>query len=161
MVETIIRPAWRTRTVAEIAWGDVDRLHRKVSAHAPIRANRTISLLSKLFALAIRWQMRGDNPAKGIERNHEDRRKRYLSGDELARLLAALDGLQHQADGGRDPPPAADRRPLRRGDEHALAGCRSWPRHLGQARRARSAKQKQDHQVRSRRRGATAARGAA
>ena len=44
----------------------------------------------RCFRLAIRWQMRTDNPVKGIERNIEVKRKRYLAGDELARLLEAL-----------------------------------------------------------------------
>ena len=43
-------------------------------------------MLSKMFDLAIRWDMRVDNPAKGIERNHEEKRYRYLTGDELRRL---------------------------------------------------------------------------
>jgi len=43
-----------------------------------------------MFSLAIRWGMRADNPAKGIERNPETGRKRYLKGDELARLVTAL-----------------------------------------------------------------------
>ena len=30
-----------------------------------------------MFALAIKWRMRADNPAKGIERNAEQQRKRY------------------------------------------------------------------------------------
>jgi integrase len=34
--------------------------------------------------------MRSDNPAQGIERNPEAKRKRYLKPDELARLMAAL-----------------------------------------------------------------------
>jgi hypothetical protein len=32
----------------------------------------------------------GTNPAKGIERHKENSRKRYLRGDELQRLTAAL-----------------------------------------------------------------------
>jgi integrase len=43
-----------------------------------------------MFALAIRWEMREDNPAKGVDRNHEEKRNRYLSGDELRRLTVAL-----------------------------------------------------------------------
>jgi integrase len=46
--------------------------------------------VSKMFALSSRWGMRADNPAKGIERNHEERRYRYLTGDELRRLTEAL-----------------------------------------------------------------------
>jgi integrase len=47
-------------------------------------------VLGKMFALAIKWKMRRDNPCKGIEKNPEGKRKRYLSGDELVRLTTAL-----------------------------------------------------------------------
>ena len=43
-----------------------------------------------MFSLAVRWGMRETNPCKGIERNKEHHRRRYLSGDELGRLVAAL-----------------------------------------------------------------------
>jgi integrase len=49
--------------------------------------------VSKMFSLALRWNMRPNNPvnpAKGIERNPEIKRKRYLTADELARILKAL-----------------------------------------------------------------------
>ena len=40
--------------------------------------------------MAIKWQMRSDNPCKGIERNQEYKRRRYLSGEELGHLTLAL-----------------------------------------------------------------------
>ena len=45
-----------------------------------------------MFSLALRWGMRRDgvNPAKGIEKNVEHHRRRYLKGDEMAGLLKAL-----------------------------------------------------------------------
>jgi integrase len=43
-----------------------------------------------MLTLAIRWGWRPDNPVRGIERNQEQKRHRYFSGDELARLTAAL-----------------------------------------------------------------------
>jgi hypothetical protein len=43
-----------------------------------------------MFSLSIRWGMRSDNPTQGVERNNEERRYRYLSGDELRRLTDAL-----------------------------------------------------------------------
>jgi integrase len=43
-----------------------------------------------MFALAIKWRLRPDNPCKGVERNREHARKRYLSPDELVRLTRAL-----------------------------------------------------------------------
>jgi integrase len=77
--------------VAEVTIDDIEKLHRKITnAGSPSAANRTVATLSKMFSLAIRWGMRADNPATGIERNPETGRKRYLKGDELARLVAAL-----------------------------------------------------------------------
>ena len=43
-----------------------------------------------MYMLAVRWQMRSDNPAKGLERNLEEKRTRYLSAAELPVLIAAL-----------------------------------------------------------------------
>jgi integrase len=43
-----------------------------------------------MFSQAIRWGWRQDNPAKGVERNHEEKRQRYLSAAEIATLSTAL-----------------------------------------------------------------------
>jgi integrase len=91
-----ILPMLGSMKVSAITFADVDRLHRKISERAPIKANRTVAILSKMFSLAIKWEMRGDNPAKGIERNGENKRKRYLAGDEPQRLATALDKYDNQ-----------------------------------------------------------------
>jgi integrase len=97
VIERHIRPALGRMKVVEVAWANVDALHRKITkAGRATQANRVVAVVSKMFALAIRWRMRPDNPAKGIERNTEHRRKRYLSTDELKRLTAALDKLDDQ-----------------------------------------------------------------
>lgn len=91
MIDRLILPAMRSKRVADIRFADVDGLHRKVTkAGAPIMANRVVALLSKMFSLAVKWQLRADNPAKGVERNPEERRQRYLTTDELSRLSAEL-----------------------------------------------------------------------
>lgn len=91
LIRRWIKPELGNRKVADIRHVDIDALHRKITGHGtPIRANRTLALLSKMFSLAIRWEMRDDNPARGIERNSEERRNRYLVGDELRRLTEAL-----------------------------------------------------------------------
>jgi integrase len=92
VIERHIRPALGRMKVAEVAWSDVDTLHRKITkAGRATQANRVVAVVSKMFALAIRWKMRADNPAKGIERNAEHKRKRYLTAAELRRLTDALD----------------------------------------------------------------------
>lgn len=91
LIANYILPKMKHLKVAEVTFSDVDGLHRKVTRDgSPYQANRTVATLSKMFNLAIKWQWRTDNPAKGIERNHEDKRERYLSSEELARLSDAL-----------------------------------------------------------------------
>jgi integrase len=77
--------------VIDISAVDVEGLHLELTKAKPIRANRVLSLLSTIFALAIKRKMRVDNPAKGISRNREVRRERYLTIDEIRRLV---DGLE-------------------------------------------------------------------
>ena len=90
-IDLYILPALKHLKIVDVSYADIDGLHRKITkAGATYRANRVASILSKMFSLAIRWGWRTDNPAKGIERNDEHKRQRYLSADELKRLTKAL-----------------------------------------------------------------------
>lgn len=55
--------------------------------------NRALAVLRKAMNLAELWGIRtkGTNPCKGIQGNAERKRRRYLTREELQRLLAALD----------------------------------------------------------------------
>src|SRR5271163_3143416 len=101
MIETVIRPRWKNRKAASIALDDVEALHRELTkGGTPIRANRVLSCLSAIFALAIKRRMIRDNPCRSAARNPETKRTRYLSLDELARLVVALDGWPDQVSAG-------------------------------------------------------------
>jgi integrase len=95
-IRTDILPAFGKTKVAAVSHADIDGFHHRLSARAPTHANRTLAVLSKMFSLAVRWGWRGDNPCKGVERNQENKRHRYLSGAELSRLSAALAKLPDQ-----------------------------------------------------------------
>jgi integrase len=92
LLQLHIEPHFGQHTkVADVRFEDIDALHRKITkTGSPYAANRCIAVLSKMFSLAIRWHMRETNPVKGIERNKEYHRRRYLSSDELVRLTEAL-----------------------------------------------------------------------
>ena len=92
LISQWLQPEFGTRLVADIEFGDIDRLHRKIGENGtPYRANRTVALASKLFTLAIKWKIRSDNPCRGVERYPETPRERHLIADELAALSRALD----------------------------------------------------------------------
>ena len=98
MIRRIVKPELGNRKVASITFSDIDRLHRKITKeNGPYQANRALALLSKMFALAIRWEMRTENPCKGVQRNDEEKRERYLSGKELLRLTEALAAYKPQS----------------------------------------------------------------
>ena len=97
IINNDVLPAMKHMKVADVSFSDIDDLHRKITRRgAAYRANRTVAVLAKMFALAVRWGWRLDNPARGIERNQETKRYRYLSGDELRRLTIALRDCKDQ-----------------------------------------------------------------
>jgi integrase len=97
MIEQVVKPKLGSLRVENVRRADIAAVHKSVTSFAPIRANRVLSLVTKMFNLAITWELRADNPCTGIEKNHEDRRERYLKGAELARLTEALAAHRNQA----------------------------------------------------------------
>jgi integrase len=93
-----IRPQLGKLKVAELRHADIEALHAAVAkAAGPYAANRTVSLMSKLLSLAVRWEMRTDNPARGVERAPEQKRERFLSAAEIVRLSEALTEAKEKA----------------------------------------------------------------
>jgi integrase len=90
MLDNIILPKLGAKKVEGVGRRDIETIHISMKDR-PYQANRVLSLLSKMFNLAIEWGWRPDNPAKGIQRYHEEKRDRWLSDDELLRLCAVLD----------------------------------------------------------------------
>jgi integrase len=92
MWQKIILPRLAKTRVADIKYNDLDDLHRDITRirKTPVRANRTIEVLRGAFNLAIRWHWRLDNPAKGIQRNPEEKRERYLNKTDIMALARAL-----------------------------------------------------------------------
>jgi integrase len=96
IVRNDILPALGKLKVSAVEFEHIERLHAKITTRAPVLANRALAIISKMFSLAIQWKLRIDNPAKGVRRNREHQRRRYLKPDELVRLTAALAADQNQ-----------------------------------------------------------------
>jgi integrase len=89
LLNQIVRPELGRLRVASVQRDHIERLHRGLRGR-PYRANRALSLLSKMFSLAVEWRLRADNPCKGVRRNPEERREKWLRNEEITHLIAAL-----------------------------------------------------------------------
>ncbi len=91
MLEKYVNPQFATRKVHAITRDDVGKLHHKLR-DTPYQANKVLALLSKMFNQAEAWGYRADgtNPCRHIAKYREEKRRRYLSGDELLWLGRAL-----------------------------------------------------------------------
>ena len=85
-----ILPRIGSKKVAAVTFSDCEALHRKASENTPTSANRMIATLRRCFNLAITWGWIERNPTKGLELNAENKRQRFLSSDEVSRVLEAL-----------------------------------------------------------------------
>lgn len=87
----LVLPKLGDRRISAIRPSDVDALHRAVSLETPVQANRLVASLRHVFNKAVRWELISDNPVKGVAKNQEQPRHRYLSEAERIRFMAALD----------------------------------------------------------------------
>lgn len=86
--------------IKEVKRAQISRLHAKVSKAAPTSANRVLATFSSMWTWAAKHDMCALelNPARGVERNREVKRERFLSDDEMQALgetlaLAETQGL--------------------------------------------------------------------
>lgn len=128
-----ILPTLGSHRLKDLKRADVARLHARISRNSPFAANRAVAVLSSMWNWAARRDevKFADNPARGVEKNREEGRERYLSGAELARLGDALReaetiGLPYRANpinpkSKHGPKEGARRPPM---DVHAVAAIR-------------------------------------
>lgn len=85
-------PALGSSAARGLTAAEVVRLHRRIGQDHPSTANRVIILLAHFFQWAQRdgYVPKDHNPARGIAKFKENRRERYLSSEEMARLGAAI-----------------------------------------------------------------------
>ncbi len=91
IIERFIVPELGSLATRDVTTEDITKLHHKLR-DTPRQANFTMTVARKMFDLAERWKMRPakSNPCVGIERFPENKRERFLSEAEIARLGEVL-----------------------------------------------------------------------
>ena len=93
MLDKHVLPAIGRLKVSGVEPEDIAKLHRRLSSEGKKRrADAVVTVASLLFGWAVKQKIISDNPCKGaVERNSPPGRERYLSTDELDRLLQTLE----------------------------------------------------------------------
>jgi integrase len=79
------------KKVSAIGRSDIAVVHSAITrAGHPITANRVLALASSVFGWSISVGLAETNPARGIRRNPENSRDRFLRGHELPRFFRSL-----------------------------------------------------------------------
>jgi integrase len=96
-VDRHIVPEIGSMKVSDVQVRDVEKIVGDLSDR-PTTANRVLAVISSMFTFAIRQHLVRDNPARGIEKNQERKRKRHLSAEELLRLGDVLLAAEERGD---------------------------------------------------------------
>ncbi|MCX7091988.1 MAG: tyrosine-type recombinase/integrase [Methylobacter sp.] len=85
-------PLLQNRRLDQITTQELQRYHDQLkNKYCPATANRHLSLLHRMFKLAINWGFMDKNPATGIRKHQENNeRHRYLSDQEIFAFIDAL-----------------------------------------------------------------------
>jgi integrase len=90
MFNVFLKP-WAGRRLSSVKKSDVQALHARIGReNGPYIANRLVGFVQAMFNRAPDMGYRGDNPANRVERFKENKRDRFLQGDELPRFFRAL-----------------------------------------------------------------------
>jgi integrase len=93
---------WKHIKVRDLTRPTIRRVFESITDRgAPVMANRTLALVSKMLNFALSRDWIDANPAALIEKNKEESRARVLSDDEIRELWAALGETTRQNEEGR------------------------------------------------------------
>jgi integrase len=91
VLDRIVKPEFGSKKADKLTRAEVAKLHGKMKS-TPFQANRVLAIIASMYGFAVRAGVLpdGTNPARKIDKFAEHRRERFLTGDELERLGAAI-----------------------------------------------------------------------
>jgi integrase len=94
LVAKRIEPEIGRHRVTQLSRARIKEWHHAMHS-MPYEANRALACLSKMMSLAsTEWELRADNPCKGVRRFPEQKRERFFADEELHRIGEALEAAQ-------------------------------------------------------------------
>ena len=94
-LERNIPASWKARNADSIAGWEIEALHQRIGKTRPYEANRLLEIVRTMYRHAPRWlylDAGTPNPTDGIKKFREQKRKRWVTPEELPALATAIDG---------------------------------------------------------------------
>jgi integrase len=96
MADTKILPKLGRHRVDGLTRAQIRAWHYEMR-ETPYEANRALAALSKALSLAVsEWEMRADNPCRGLKRFAEHKRERFFSHAELQAIGEAVSDMERE-----------------------------------------------------------------
>jgi integrase len=95
MLDRIIVPKLGRLRVSAVCKRDIELVHTSLRK-TPYQANRVLALMKKMFACAVDWEMRPDNPVRRVKPFPESKREAWFSVEQLQKFAVALDAYPDQ-----------------------------------------------------------------
>lgn len=86
-------PRFGPRKLTEVSTRDIQQFHADLKeSHCPATANRHLSVISRMYSLALQWGRVERNPCIGISKFKENNiRQKLLTADEIRRMYTAME----------------------------------------------------------------------
>ena len=94
LINRFVRPAWGKLRVDSLTRAQVAMLHAQVSKNTPGQANRMLAVIKTMLNKAVIWGFVPENHgnrAYGVQMNKEYSRERFITHEELPRLVASIE----------------------------------------------------------------------
>jgi NAD(P)-dependent dehydrogenase (short-subunit alcohol dehydrogenase family) len=82
-------PRWGNLRASSVGRADVRAMMSRIDA--PVLANQVLAAVSAIFSWAVKQEVVGTNPCRGVDRNATRSRERVLSDSEIPRFWSAFD----------------------------------------------------------------------
>lgn len=86
-------PKFGARKLTEISTKEIQQFHADMKeSHCPATANRHLSVIARMYSLALQWGRVERNPCSGISKFKENNiRQKLLTSEEIGRMYAAME----------------------------------------------------------------------
>ena len=95
IINNHLLPKFGKKKINDLTRREIEKFLNSFQSHK-VLPNRILSLISHMYTKSIEWGYSKLNPTQGIKKKKEEKRSRYLTRNEINRLLEVLNNFTHK-----------------------------------------------------------------